>query len=180
MKIFLGILAVVAGIIVLLLIIALFTKKDYAVQREITINKPKQDVFNYVKFLKNQGNYSVWQKMDPNMKQSFTGTDGTTGFVSAWDSQNKNVGKGEQKINSITEGESIDMGLHFIKPFDGLADARLATTALADNQTKVTWSFKSKMAYPMNIMLLFMNMEKMVGNDLGTGLANLKAILEKS
>jgi hypothetical protein len=34
------------------------------------------------------------------------------------------------------------------------------------------------MKYPMNLMLLFMNMEKMVGNDLGNGLKNLKTILE--
>jgi hypothetical protein len=35
------------------------------------------------------------------------------------------------------------------------------------------------MNYTMNLMLLFMNMEKMVGNDLSTGLNNLKQVLEK-
>ena len=30
----------------------------------------------------------------------------------------------------------------------------------------------------MNLMLLFMNMDKMVGNDLATGLSNLKKIME--
>ena len=35
------------------------------------------------------------------------------------------------------------------------------------------------MAYPMNIMLLFLNMEKMLGPDLQTGLNNLKEILER-
>jgi hypothetical protein len=43
----------------------------------------------------------------------------------------------------------------------------------------VAWGFESKMKYPMNLMLLFMSMEKMVGNDLGTSLMNLKNILEK-
>ena len=32
----------------------------------------------------------------------------------------------------------------------------------------------------MNIMLLFMDMEKMIGSDLDSGLSNLKSILEKS
>jgi hypothetical protein len=35
------------------------------------------------------------------------------------------------------------------------------------------------MNYPANVMLLFMNMEKMVGGDLEKGLQNLKTILEK-
>ena len=32
----------------------------------------------------------------------------------------------------------------------------------------------------MNLMLLFMNMEKLIGNDLSKGLENLKGILEKN
>jgi hypothetical protein len=35
------------------------------------------------------------------------------------------------------------------------------------------------MKYPMNIMLLFMNMDEMLGKDLETGLVNLKAVMEK-
>jgi hypothetical protein len=31
----------------------------------------------------------------------------------------------------------------------------------------------------MNLMLLFMNMDKMVGNDLAKGLTNLKQVLEQ-
>ncbi len=50
--IFLG----VVLLIMLILIIALFVKKEYFLQREITINKPKQDVFNYIKYVKNQDN----------------------------------------------------------------------------------------------------------------------------
>jgi len=35
------------------------------------------------------------------------------------------------------------------------------------------------MPYPMNLMLLFTDMEGMLGKDLSAGLGNLKAILEK-
>jgi hypothetical protein len=35
------------------------------------------------------------------------------------------------------------------------------------------------MAYPMNLMLVFMDMDAMLGKDLQTGLNNLKAVLEK-
>jgi hypothetical protein len=55
----------------------------------------------------------------------------------------------------------------------------MKTVSLADNQTRVIWSFSSSMKYPMNLMLVFMNMEKMLGDDLKTGLNNLKTILDK-
>ncbi len=179
MKILLIILLALVAIIALILIVGLFLKKKYTIEREIVILKPKQVVFDYIKLLKNQDNFSKWANMDPDMKKEYRGTDGTEGFVSAWDSQNKQVGKGEQTIKRIIDGESIDYELHFIKPFENLSDARMKTVSLADNQTRVIWSFSSSMKYPMNLMLVFMNMEKMLGDDLQTGLKNLKNILEK-
>jgi hypothetical protein len=175
----LKILIVVAIIIAVPLLMALFIKKDYAVEQQITINKPKEEVFEYLKLLKNQDNYSVWANMDPNMKQEFRGTDGTVGFISSWESSNKKVGKGEQEIRKIIDGEKIDFEIRFLEPFAGKANASLITESMNDNQTRVKWHFDSRMKYPMNLMLLFMNMNKMVGNDLATGLSNLKTVLEK-
>ncbi len=179
MKILTKILFIIIGIIAIALIAAIFIKKDYTVERDITINKPKDSVFNYIKYLKNQDNFSKWASMDKNMKKTYTGTDATPGFTSAWDSDNKDVGKGEQTIVGIAENESIDYNIHFIKPFDGKATAYLTVETVGNNQTKVRWGFASKMKYPMNLMLVCMNMEKMIGDDLQTGLSNLKAILEK-
>jgi uncharacterized protein YndB with AHSA1/START domain len=162
------------------LIISIFSKKEYAVEREVVINKPKQEVFDYVKFLKNQDNYSIWATMDPGMKKEYKGIDGTVGFISAWDSENKEVGKGEQEIMKISDGERLDFQLRFKVPFEATDDAYMTTEAVADNQTRVKWGFTGKMDYPMNFMLLFMDMEKMIGKDLETGLSNLKNILEKA
>lgn len=179
MKILKKILIGIVILIVLVLITALFVNKEYSVEREQTINKPKQEVFDYIKLLKNHGSFNVWSMMDPEMKTEYTGTDGTVGFKSAWDSKNENVGKGEQTISKITDGERVDFDLHFIKPFEGIAKAYMTTTAVAENQTTVKWAFESKMPYPMNIMLLFMNMDTMLGADLEKGLLNLKNNLEK-
>src|SRR3954471_21016115 len=121
MSILLTIIGIIAGIVVLVLVVALFTKKDYSVFREIVINKPVQQVFDYIRFLKNQDNYSVWNQLDPTMKKTYAGTDGTVGFMYAWDSNNKQAGKGEQAITEISEPKKIGMDLHFIKPFEGRA-----------------------------------------------------------
>jgi len=178
MKILNKILIALAILIAIPLIVALFVKKDYAVEREITINKPKQEVFDYVKLLKNQDNYSKWATMDPNMEKTYRGTDGTVGFVSAWESKVDSVGVGEQEIKRIVEGERIDFELRFIKPFEATEPAFMTTEAVSENKTNVEWGFSGHMEYPMNIMMLFMDFEKMIGDDLQTGLNNLKRELE--
>jgi hypothetical protein len=179
MKIFIGIIIGLAGIIVLLLLIGFFVKKDYTVGKDVVIKKSKAVVFDYLRLLKNQNKFSVWGSMDPNMKTDFRGTDGTEGFVSAWESNDKNVGKGEQEILKIVDGERLDYEIRFIKPFKSTSWAYITTAGVDENQTRVHWEFNGKMKYPTNLMLLFMNMEKMVGGDLDKGLQNLKTILEK-
>jgi hypothetical protein len=179
MKILITVGIVLASVIALILIVALFVKNDYKVQREVVINKPKGEVFSYIRFLKNQDKYSKWSQIDPSMEKTYRGVDGNVGFVYAWDSDNKNAGKGEQEIREIREGEKMDTELRFIKPFPGRADASLVTEAISENQTRVRWILSSRMKYPMNIMLLFMNMEKMIGKDLEVGLTNLKGVMEK-
>ncbi len=176
MKILKTLLIVIVVIIAIPLIIAIFVSKDYAVEREITINKPETEVFNYVKHLKNQDYYSVWSMADPNMKTEFTGTDGTPGFIYAWDG-NKDVGKGEIEIQSITENERMDMELRFIEPWEGTAYGYMATEPAGDNSTKVIWGMKGTSAYPMNFMNLFT--DSMIGGNIEKSLANLKTNLEK-
>ncbi len=169
----------IAGFVALLLIVALFTKKEYGVVREVTINKPKSEVFEYVKLLKNQDNFSVWANKDPEMKKDFRGTDGTVGFTSAWDSKNPDVGKGEQEILKIVDGERIDYEIRFIEPFASTSLAYLTVEGISETQTRVKWGFTGKMKYPTNLFLLIMDMEGMIGNDFQEGLNKLKAVLEK-
>lgn len=179
MSILLTAFSILIGIILLLMIIALFIKKEYTIERVININRPKTAVFDYLRLLRNHNNFIKWALIDPNMKKDYTGTDGTVGFVSAWDSTNKQVGKGEQEVIKMQEGEKIDYELRFIRPFEGISYASIATVSIAEEQTKVIWVFNGKMKYPMNLMLLFMNLEKMLAKDLDEGLVKLKSILER-
>lgn len=75
MKILKNTIIVIISLVVIVLIIAAFVPSEFKVEREVTINKPLTEVFDYVKYLKNQENYSVWSKIDPNMKREFTGVD---------------------------------------------------------------------------------------------------------
>ncbi len=176
MNILITILLIVAGIITLVLVIALLSKKEYNVQSEVTINAPLPKVFDYIKHIKNQDNYNKWVMTDPEMKKDFKGTDGTAGFIYAWNG-NKKAGEGEQEIKVIVEGKRIDTEVRFVRPFAGVAYANMKTEPLADNQTRLHWSNASKIKFPMNFMVSFI--EKMLVKDMDTSLAMLKKILEK-
>ena len=168
---------VVLAIILLILILTIMAPKTYNVSRSITINKPISEVFDYLKYIKNQDHWSPWKKKDPHMKQEFTGTDGEIGFVSKWEG-NKEVGTGEQEIISITENKSINSQLRFFKPWKSQSDAYLTVREVDANSTAVIWGFSGVNKPPSNIFFLFFNMDKTVGKDFEEGLDDLKRILE--
>ena len=176
MRIIKTILKIIVALVIILLVAALFMSKDYTVEKSITINKPKTEVFNYIRSLKNQDNFSKWASMDPSMKKSSRGTDETVGFTTMWEG-NSDVGKGEQEIKKIEEGKRIDFELRFEKPMKDVAQAYMTTDSTGANQTLVKWGINGHMPYPRNIMGLFMN--KLLGGDFEVGLANLKVLMEK-
>ena len=67
------ILLFIAGLIVLLLIVAAFVPREFNIEREVVIEKPIDEVYDYVSSLTSQNEWSVWGKMDPNMKVEFRG-----------------------------------------------------------------------------------------------------------
>lgn len=168
---------IIVTIIALPFVLALFTKKSYSIERSILINRPVNVVFDYLKHIRNQDQFSKWVQMDPNMKKEYRGTDGTVGFVYAWNG-NKQAGEGEQEIKGIVENRKLDIEVRFIRPFAAVAKTPFTTEAVEVNETRVTWGMSSSMNYPMNIMLLFMNMENLLGKDVEISLQQLKEKLE--
>jgi hypothetical protein len=171
MKILKKILIILAIIIVIPFIVALFVKKDFVSEAELTINRPKQEVFEYIKYIKNQDNFGVWQLSDPDMKTTSEGTDGTVGFKYSWDG--KKTGKGSQAITNIVDGERMESSLDF--GFGEPVKGYFILKEISPDETSVTWGIEGKSPYPWNFFGLFMNMN----NDFEVGLKNLKAILEK-
>ena len=162
------------------LIIALFVKKDYNVSRSIEINRVSSEVFDYIRYLKNQESFAVWQSKDSNVKISYTGTDGTEGAIYKWDSDVEDVGAGEQEIMKIDENERIEFELRFTRPMEMTGQAFFTTEELDSpgGKTKVTWGFEGSSPWPWNILFLFIDMENELGPELQEGLDNLKKVLE--
>lgn len=151
--------------------------KDMIIEKNVSINKNINDVFNFLKQTKNQDKFSVWNMKDPNMKKDYSGTDGTKGFVYSWDSKDKNVGAGSQEIKNISEGNGIDYELRFTRPMQNIAASSFILNKTGDNNTSVTWTFQCPTKFPMSLFSpIFKNM---LGKQLNQSLQNLKTLLEK-
>jgi uncharacterized protein YndB with AHSA1/START domain len=170
-------LIIIAAIILLLLILHLVMGKEMKIERSVFITKPVNEVFNYVKFTKNQDNFSVWNMADPNMKKDYEGTDGQVGFMYKWDSKNKNVGAGEQEIKSIDEAKRIEYEVRFLRPMKNVGKSEFLLDTVNPGQSKITWVFSCLTKFPMTVLKpVFQNM---LAKDLEKALNNLKVILEK-
>ena len=166
---------ILAAIIALFLIVAAIAPKDFNVERSTTIDASAEAIFPHVKYFEKQNEWYPWGKEDPTNKSWIEGEDGAVGARSLWEGEA--TGKGYQEITAIDENKSYETKLVFTAPYESEADAYV-TLEEVETGTEVTWGFKSKMPYPMNIMMLFGNMSEAVGNDYSRGLENLKEIVE--
>jgi hypothetical protein len=148
------------------------------IEKSIAIKRPSGEVFNYLKMTKNQDNFSVWNMTDPDMNKNYQGTDGTVGFVYAWDSAIKNVGAGEQEITGMENGKYIEYAIRFFRPMQNTGKSRFEITGDGDQNSVVTWVFESPSKFPMSLFAPLFKI--MLGKDIAKGLINLKTILEKA
>lgn len=177
MKILKKIGIVILILIVVLLVAALFVPRDVSYEKSITIHAPIDTVWQHTNSLAAVDEWSPWNDYDPGMKKEMSGTDGTVGAKSSWESDHKHVGKGSQTITKIEEPVFFGSDLKFYTPYESEAKSYIKLQPEGD-QTVVTWGFESEIPYPFNLMQLTMNMEEALGKDFSNGLNKLKDLCE--
>jgi hypothetical protein len=171
MKIVKRVVIVVFVLIGVVLIAALFVPRNFKGEATVVIDKPRQEVFDYIRKISNQREFSAWFQMDPDIRVWSEGEDGQEGFMLKWESDK--VGNGSQTITLIVPNDSLLTSLNFgfgdpVKGYFGLKDTGPA-------QTEVTWGMSGRSPYPWNLVSVFMNLD----NDFETGTRNLKKVLEE-
>lgn len=151
---------------------------SYRVERSTTIAAPIDDVWLHVASLGAIDKWSPWNELDPGMKKSMEGTDGQVGAVAKWEG-NEQVGKGEQRIDSIARNSLVRTHLTFMEPWQSESDA-LIELAAEGTGTKVTWAMVGQHDFTSRLMSRFMDMDAMLGKDFEKGLGLLKAQAEEA
>lgn len=111
------------------------------------------------------------------MKRSHSGEQRGKGAKYEWEG-NKQVGHGRMEIVESTPPTKVLMKLDFIRPFpaNNMAEFILEPKG---NSTVVTWAIYGPSPFMSKLMGIFMNIDTMIGKEFETGLANLKARMEK-
>lgn len=150
---------------------------DFKVERSNTIKASSEKIFPLINDFNNWPQWSPWEKLDPNMKQTLKGAPKGVGAISEWEG-NSDVGAGKIEIIKSTPSSQISMKLDMIKPFQASNDVEF-TLATEKDMTKVTWSMSGKNNFIAKVISIFMNCEKMVGDQFEKGLESLKEVAEK-
>jgi Polyketide cyclase / dehydrase and lipid transport len=167
---------IVLGIVVLL-VYAATQPSAFRVQRSASIQAPPERIFPLINDFRSWAAWSPWEKLDPNLKRTFSGPASGVGSTYEWEG-NKKVGQGRMEITESAPSSKISIKLDFIKPFEAhnTADFTLAPNG---SSTDITWAMLGQKPFLFKVMSVFMNMDKMIGKDFEAGLANLKAQTEK-
>lgn len=170
------ILSVIVGIAIL---IGLVAPKNYNIKRDAVIHAPADVIYKTVSHYSEFPKWNPWQELDPNMKTSLDGTDGTVGAKYSWIG-NDEAGAGSMTITRLDEGKSVEQTLEFLKPFKSTATTYINIEPTEGGQ-KVTWGMKGESAFVARIFMTLMGgMDKAVGPDYEKGLAKLKILCESA
>jgi hypothetical protein len=167
-----------AAIIAIILIVASFQSDDLSVSRSATIAASPDAVFKVVNDFRQWDNWSPWSKLDPKMTKTLEGPPEGVGAKYHW-SGNNEVGEGTTSLVESKSPEKVGMKLEFVRPFKGTSDVQF-TFAPEGTGTKVTWAMQSKKPFLGKVIGLFMDCEKMCGDQFSEGLANLKKLVEST
>jgi uncharacterized protein YndB with AHSA1/START domain len=171
---------IILGAVVLIACVLAFaaTKPDtFSVQRTATIKAPPEKIYPLISDFRNWSAWSPYEKRDPAMKKTHTGAEAGRGAVYEWDGNNE-VGRGRMEIVEATPPAKVTIKLDFLKPFEAQNVTEFTLQPSGDSTT-VTWAMNGPNLYVGKVMSIFVDMDRMVGNDFESGLANLKAIAER-
>ncbi|HRD53342.1 MAG TPA: SRPBCC family protein [Flavobacteriales bacterium] len=172
------ILILVLGIGAMVAALGFLGDDTYRVERSVTIAAPIDDVWPSISTLGAMDKWSPWNELDPSMKKSMDGTDGQIGAIARWEGNNE-VGKGEQRIDSVSRNSLVRTRLKFIEPMESESDIFLTLNPDGDG-TKVTWAMEGEHNFMSRLWGRFMDMDAMLGKDFEKGLGKLKEQVEEA
>ncbi len=141
--------------------------------RSTTIAAPPAAVHPLVADFHAWAKWSPWEKLDTDLKRTYSGSEKGVGARYAW--AGKKAGEGSMAITAATP-ERIEIDLSFVKPFKASNKAVFRFEAEAGS-TRVSWT----MSGTRNLLLAILGklfFDAMIGKDFDKGLATLKALAE--
>lgn len=165
------------GIIVLTFTIYVASRPgNFHYERSGVINASPEKIYPYLNNFKLGGEWSPYEKIDLNMKKSYSGPDAGVGSIMQF-SGNSEVGEGQLEILKEVPDSLVEIKLEMIKPFKGINTVQYELTHEGSG-TRFTWSMSGKRTFLSKLVGVFIDCEKMVGDQFDQGIKNLKSLVE--
>src|SRR5688572_27351240 len=160
-----------AVIVAVVLVVAATRPAEFRVERSAALSASPEALFEQVN---DHRKFSVWNpflKLDPNVKNTYSGPDSGVGAVCSWEG-NSNVGAGSCTIIESKPGELVRSRMDWKRPMEGVATVDFTFKPDGD-KTIVTWAMYGKNNFMGKVMSIFIDCDKMCGPQFEKGLAEL-------
>lgn len=165
------ILAVIVAAIAIVLVVAATKPDTFRVARTTTVNAPPEAIYPMIADFHRWTEWSPYEALDADLKRSYGGAESGLGATYGW--EGRKAGAGRMEIVGVTPPHLVSIKLDFTKPFAASNIAEFSLRPEAGG-TAVTWAMTGKSNFTSKLMGTFFNMDKFVGGDFETGLANIK------
>lgn len=149
---------------------------EFTVRRAMRIATPPERVFPLIDDFHSWPQWSPWERLDPGMSRTHSGAARGPGAVYEWNG-NRKVGEGRMEITESAAPRHVTVKLDFVRPFASSNVTEFTLEPDGDG-TQVTWDMRGPNAFVSKVMGVFINMDRMIGNDFERGLASLKSLAE--
>ena len=160
-----------AAVIVIFLIVVASRPADFHVERSATLSASPAALFDQVN---DHHKFVVWNpfmKLDPNVKNTFSGPNSGVGAVCSWEG-NSDIGAGSCTITESKPGELVRCRMDWKRPMEGTSTVDFTFKPQGD-KTVVTWAMYGKNNFMGKLVSLFMDCDKMCGPQFEKGLVAL-------
>lgn len=145
----------------------------FETRRSIRVQRPLNEVFDFVGDFKNWRTWSPWLCQEPSCPVEIRGEAGKPGHSQSWDGQY--IGSGSMTLSTLRAREQLEYALEFIKPWKSSSKAGFEFRDLGQ-ATEVTWWMKGTL--PVFLFFMKKMMVAFIGSDYERGLGMMKEHLE--
>jgi hypothetical protein len=168
--------SLIAVAVAVVLVFAATRPDRFEVRRSASIRAPADKIFPLINDLRAFNTWNPFDKKDPSVKGNYSGPESGKGAAYAFESSQ--AGSGRLEIAEAAPPSRVTMRLVMSKPL--AADNRVQFTLQPQGDaTRVTWAMDGDVPFVGKIIHLFVDMDKMVGQEFAAGLADLKAQAER-
>jgi uncharacterized protein YndB with AHSA1/START domain len=176
MRILKGSIVAIVAVAALAVAIGAALPSGFSVRRSVEVKAPADRIYGYIVDPRQWSKWSVWTRRDPRMRIAYEGP--AAGAGARWSWQSASEGNGAMQFTRAEENRVVEYALSF--PDFGMRSTGALRLEPAGGGTRVTWTNTGDMGRNPLMHWLALAMDRMVGPDFEQGLANLKALAERS